>query len=178
MALNRSLKLAIATGSIAVLAGCGAMDAEDTGDSPVASATQTSAAAETTGYQNDASRNVQVLMQADALKQPAQSVIHFEFDQAIVPRESLNALRAHAEYMQKKELREVRLAGHADERGTREYNMALGEARAKAVRDFLVAYGVNQDLLVTVSYGEEKPVVTGSGEQSWAQNRRVEVLYR
>jgi peptidoglycan-associated lipoprotein len=71
----------------------------------------------------------------------------------------------------------VRLEGHADERGSREYNMALGEKRANAVRDFLVTQGVNGSSLETVSFGEEQPAVVGSDDASWAQNRRVEVKY-
>ena len=69
----------------------------------------------------------------------------------------------------------VVLEGHADERGTREYNMALGERRAKAVQRYLVLQGVSPAQLELVSYGEERPVATGNDEQSWAQNRRVEL---
>jgi peptidoglycan-associated lipoprotein len=71
----------------------------------------------------------------------------------------------------------VRLEGHADERGSREYNMALGEKRAKAVRDFLALQGVNAASLEAVSYGEERPVATGHEETAFSQNRRVEVKY-
>ena len=69
----------------------------------------------------------------------------------------------------------VVLEGHADERGTREYNMALGERRAKAVQRYLVLQGVSPAQLELVSYGEERPVAMGSSEESWAQNRRVEL---
>ena len=69
----------------------------------------------------------------------------------------------------------VRLEGHTDERGTREYNMALGERRANAVRDFMVANGIAGSRIETVSYGEERPVAYGSGESNWSQNRRVEL---
>jgi peptidoglycan-associated lipoprotein len=71
----------------------------------------------------------------------------------------------------------VRLEGHADERGSREYNMALGEKRANAVRDFLVTQGVNGSSLEVISFGEEQPAVAGSDDASWAQNRRVELKY-
>ena len=67
----------------------------------------------------------------------------------------------------------VKIEGHADERGTTEYNLALGGRRANAVKDALVAIGVNQDQLETVSYGEERPAMQGSNEEAWAQNRRA-----
>ena len=69
----------------------------------------------------------------------------------------------------------MRLEGHTDERGTREYNMALGERRANAVRDYMVANGIASYRIESVSYGEERPVAYGSGESNWAQNRRVEL---
>jgi len=71
---------------------------------------------------------------------------------------------------------QLRLEGHADERGTREFNLALGEQRAQTVRDLIMLQGVSGNQLDIVSYGEEKPSVAGSGEQSWQQNRRVELV--
>ena len=86
----------------------------------------------------------------------------------------MRALDVHAKDLKGNGARVV-LEGHADERGTREYNMALGERRAQAVQRYLVLQGVSQGQLELVSYGEERPSVTGSDEQSWAQNRRVEL---
>jgi peptidoglycan-associated lipoprotein len=74
--------------------------------------------------------------------------------------------------------RRIRLEGHTDERGSREYNIGLGERRALSVRRYLLLQGVSSDQLTTVSYGEERPAVLGSNEQAWAQNRRVELVYR
>ena len=102
------------------------------------------------------------------------TVFYFEFDRAVLMPEARAALTAHAERI-KAESRSIRLEGHADERGTREYNMALGERRANAVRDFLVLQGVSSSAIETVSYGEEYPAVVGSYESAWAQNRRVEL---
>jgi peptidoglycan-associated lipoprotein len=90
--------------------------------------------------------------------------------------ESRATLLAHAEKL-KGSSAAVRLEGHADERGSREYNMALGEKRAKAVKEFLTLQGVKAASLETVSYGEERPVATGHEETSYSQNRRVEVKY-
>src|SRR5690606_26275542 len=104
------------------------------------------------------------------------NVVYFEFDKYDLTAESRAVLLAHADKLKGASVA-VRLEGHADERGSREYNMALGEKRANAVRDFLVTQGVSGASLETVSFGEEQPAATGSDEASWAQNRRVEVKY-
>ncbi|MDX4007538.1 OmpA family protein [Pseudomonas aeruginosa] len=88
--------------------------------------------------------------------------------------EAMRALDVHAKDLKGSGQRVV-LEGHTDERGTREYNMALGERRAKAVQRYLVLQGVSPAQLELVSYGKERPVATGHDEQSWAQNRRVEL---
>ncbi len=107
---------------------------------------------------------------------PIASVVYFEFDKYDLTPESRAVLLAHAEKLKGASM-SVRLEGHADETGSREYNMALGEKRANAVRDFLVLQGVKAASLESVSYGEERPVATGHEESSWSQNRRVEVKY-
>ena len=104
------------------------------------------------------------------------NVVYFDFDQYTLTAESRALLLAHADKLKGASVA-VRLEGHADERGSREYNMALGEKRANAVRDFFVTQGVNGSSLEVVSFGEEQPVATGSDEASYAQNRRVEVKY-
>ncbi len=102
------------------------------------------------------------------------SVFYFEFDSAILTSEARSALLLHAQDL-KSSGESVRLEGHADERGSREYNMALGERRANAVRDFLVLQGVGRSQLETISYGEERPAEMGSSEYAWSKNRRVEL---
>jgi peptidoglycan-associated lipoprotein len=102
---------------------------------------------------------------------------YFGYDDANLQDDALNALKAHALYLGKNNGARVQVNGHADERGTREYNMALAERRAKAVAAFLTGNGASASQLEVVSYGEEKPAVTGEGEESWAKNRRVELEY-
>lgn len=109
-------------------------------------------------------------------EQTLSNVVYFDFDQYALTAESRAVLLAHADKLKGASVA-VRLEGHADERGSREYNMALGEKRANAVRDFLVTQGVSGSSLEVISFGEEQPVATGSDEASWAQNRRVEVKY-
>lgn len=104
----------------------------------------------------------------------AMVTFYFEYDSSDLKPEAMRALDVHAKDLKANGSRVV-LEGHTDERGTREYNMALGERRAKAVQNYLVLQGVSPAQLELVSYGEERPVATGSGEQSWSQNRRVEL---
>lgn len=103
----------------------------------------------------------------------AGNVFYFEFDSYVLTESTRAALLAHADYL-KAAPRSIRLEGHADERGSREYNLALGEKRAAAVKDFLATQGVSSAVEV-VSFGEEQPAETGHAEASWSKNRRVEL---
>jgi peptidoglycan-associated lipoprotein len=104
-------------------------------------------------------------------------VIYFDFDRADIRADSQSVLAAHAQYLAKNPSQKVRLEGHADERGSREYNIGLGERRGQAVRRAILLQGVAEGQLSTVSYGEERPAVAGSDEQAYALNRRVEIVY-
>lgn len=104
-------------------------------------------------------------------------VLFFEYDSFEVKQEYREVLRAHAAYLTAHPNIVVTLEGHADERGSREYNLALGEKRALEVRRQAVLLGANATQLRTFSYGEEKPLVDGQDEASYAQNRRVEIVY-
>jgi peptidoglycan-associated lipoprotein len=104
-------------------------------------------------------------------------IIYFDFDRADIRADSQSVVAAHARYLASNPTQKVRLEGHADERGSREYNIGLGERRGQAVRRALLLQGVSEVQLSTVSYGEERPAVAGSDEQAYAQNRRVEIIY-
>lgn len=120
-------------------------------------------------------------IEADPLDDPssdlAERVVYFEFDRSDIPSEHLNTLDAHARYLVENPGVKIRLEGHADERGSREYNIGLGDRRAQAVRRILLFQGVANDQVETVSYGEERPAVEGHNEQAYAKNRRVEIVY-
>ena len=107
----------------------------------------------------------------------AKRAVYFNYDSSDISSEDLQTLQAHAQFLMANAASKVALTGHTDERGTREYNMALGERRAKAVESFLITSGVNPNQLEAVSYGKEMPVNTGSGEAAWKENRRVEINY-
>ncbi len=102
------------------------------------------------------------------------NVFYFEYDSSTLTLAAIDTVNAHIAALQGTGSN-IRLEGHTDERGTREYNMALGERRANSVRDYMVANGIATHRIETVSYGEERPVAYGSGESNWIQNRRVEL---
>lgn len=108
----------------------------------------------------------------------AKRVIYFGYDESAVDGEYRSVVAAHAEYLAGNPEAHVVLQGHADERGSREYNIGLGERRAEAVRRLLLFQGAADDQIRTVSYGEERPAVNGHDEPAWAQNRRVEIIYQ
>ena len=104
-------------------------------------------------------------------------VIYFDFDKSEVKSEYRSIVAAHAAYISSNRSARVTLEGHADERGTREYNLGLGERRGNAISGLLSAAGAMGGQLNTVSYGEERPVCRVSDENCWWQNRRVEIVY-
>ena len=104
-------------------------------------------------------------------------VIYFDFDKSTVRPEFRGIVAAHAAYLAAHSSARVTLEGHADERGTREYNLGLGERRGNAVSGLMSAQGGRGNQLTTVSYGEERPVCRVSDEDCWARNRRVEIVY-
>ena len=104
-------------------------------------------------------------------------VIYFPLDSVQVSNEDREVISAHARLLSSNPDVTVVLEGHADERGTREYNLALGERRAKAVQQLLVLQGVAPDQVQVISFGEERPVALGHDEEAWHLNRRVEILY-
>jgi peptidoglycan-associated lipoprotein len=99
--------------------------------------------------------------------------IYFDTDMFNIDAEDQAALRQQATYLQQYPNVRATVEGHCDERGTREYNLALGERRANAAKNYLVSLGVPADRITTVSYGKERPVAIGSNEQAWARNRRA-----
>ena len=102
--------------------------------------------------------------------------VYFNFDSADLSEESRSTLTKNADYLSKQSGVKARIEGNCDERGSDDYNMALGERRAKAAKDYLVNLGIASDRLSTISYGEEKPADPGHDEEAWAKNRRAEFV--
>ena len=103
---------------------------------------------------------------------------YFEFDRAVVGPDDLASLEMHATVLRNNRARSVVIEGHCDERGTREYNLALGERRSDAIRSYLTSAGVSPRQIETVSYGEERPEDPGHMDAAWARNRRAVMIYR
>lgn len=106
-----------------------------------------------------------------------QRVVYFDFDQEALRPEFQAQMACHAKYLRDRPSARITLEGHADERGSRDYNLGLGERRGNAVSSALQANGGSGTQLTTVSYGEERPQCTDTTEDCWAQNRRVEIVY-
>jgi peptidoglycan-associated lipoprotein len=104
-------------------------------------------------------------------------VIYFDFDSSEIRGDYTSVIAAHAKYLASNASIRVRIEGNTDERGSREYNIGLGERRAQAVRRALLLQGVAESQITTVSYGEERPAITGHSEEAWAKNRRAEIVY-
>lgn len=107
----------------------------------------------------------------------ATRLVYFDFDSSEIKGQGTDVVAAHAKYLASHGSARVRLEGHTDERGSREYNIGLGERRAQAVRRALLLQGASEGQISTVSYGEERPAVPGHDEAAWAKNRRVEIMY-
>jgi len=107
----------------------------------------------------------------------AKRTVYFDFDSSEIKGEGTDIVAAHAKYLAANPATRVRLEGHTDERGSREYNIGLGERRAQSVRRALLLQGAVDAQISTVSYGEERPAVPGHDEAAWAKNRRVEIVY-
>ncbi|WP_260483302.1 peptidoglycan-associated lipoprotein Pal [Sphingomicrobium flavum] len=111
--------------------------------------------------------------QADLIANAGSDTVYFSTDEHLLDEPAKATLAAQAQWMMANPTVRASIEGHADERGTREYNLALGERRANAARDYLVSQGVPATRLTTLSWGKERPVAVGSSEQAWAQNRRA-----
>ena len=164
-------------GLIAVLAGCsskgtttdGGAAVEDRGIGAEGGA-MTSGAAGATGFSSEALN--------DPNSPLSRRVIYFEFDSAEIAMADQDTLAAHAAFLAANPGQRITLEGHTDERGSREYNIALGDRRALSVQRVMELNGVGTGQVTVVSYGEEKPAADGHSEAAWRLNRRVEIMYQ
>ena len=145
-------------------------------EAPPAAQTGTTSS-NTSGLDTSAVSSDETAIQGPSGELLSQRIVFFDFDRADIRADSQAIVTAHAGFLAKNPTVKVRLEGHADERGSREYNIGLGERRAQAMRRALLLQGVAEAQLNTVSYGEERPASAGSDEQAYAQNRRVEIVY-
>ncbi len=156
----------LALGLMTLLAACGSNQTQDT-DFDEAPPADTSDTVATGIDESDTASTSDVV-------EPLETVFYFDLDESTLTSATRAALDAQAAALRNSS-GSIRLEGHADERGSREYNLALGERRAKAVADYLAIQGVSRSRIEVISYGEERPVSLRSDEAAWAQNRRVEL---
>jgi peptidoglycan-associated lipoprotein len=149
---------------LTALAGCETTKPASEPEKPVADATPRAQDLAPQGNRRDA-----VLWNADG---GAGDRVFFAYDSSLLSSDAMRTLQVQASWLKQHPGASLTIEGHSDERGTREYNLALGDRRASAVRDYLVAQGVAAEHLRTLSYGKERPQVAGHDEASWAQNRR------
>lgn len=181
MQLNKLLKSLLIALPVVALSACSSSD----------SATDSTAGQETTNKGSQEQTDTAVVSPIDAEAQMTEEeiraqaeqelrkvqTVYFAFDNSTISSEYQDMLAAHAAFLSKSSNVKVTVEGHADERGTPEYNIALGERRASAVAKYLQALGVSSDQISIVSYGEEKPLVLGQSAEDYAKNRRAVLVY-
>jgi peptidoglycan-associated lipoprotein len=166
--MNKTATL-LATAALIGLAGCTKKPPKQLPPAPSQEVTTTTTTTPTT---ND-NGGVMPGSRADFLAQSGSDTVHFATDSSDVDSEGQSTLAKQAAWLAKYPNVRVTIEGHCDERGTREYNLALGDRRANSAKNILVNAGVNAARISVISYGKERPVATGSDEDSWAQNRRA-----
>jgi peptidoglycan-associated lipoprotein len=156
-----------------VLAGCGS---KDTVPDPEPTDTVSGDASDAGDYGDDDLTSGE-LVPYEPTTDEMGNVVYFEYDSSELRPEDTDIVASHARQLSMNSSLSVRLEGHADERGSREYNIGLGERRAQTVRRLLLIQGASASQVLTVSFGEERPAAEGSNEAAYAQNRRVEITY-
>ena len=163
--MNKTAML-LATAALIGLAGCAKKPPKQLPPAPPSETTTTTPPVAENNGPTPGSR-------ADFVAQAGSDTVHFATDSSDIDAEATSILTKQAAWLAKFPNVRVTIEGHCDERGTREYNLALGDRRANSAKNFLVNAGVNAARISVISYGKERPVATGSDEESWAQNRRA-----
>ena len=156
--MNKSLNIALASTVLIIFSACSSLQVTEESVS------------------NQAVAGVTISSKSMATKAVlANAVVYFEYDKFTLTTKSIQALKGVVDLMSNNPKIILSLEGHADERGTREYNLALGQRRSEAVANYLIANGVKRSQLSAKSYGEERPLSLGSNDSAWSKNRRVEI---
>lgn len=167
--MKRFVSIAVLVSSLTLLAACPSKPPEKPAPAPETTAS--------TGIDNSGATTEDTDAAGPSGELLSKRIVYFDFDKSDIRADSQSVVAAHSAYLSKNPSQKIRLEGHADERGSREYNIGLGERRAQAVRRAMMLQGVAEQQLTTVSYGEERPAVAGNDEQAYALNRRVEIVY-
>jgi peptidoglycan-associated lipoprotein len=169
-------------GATVLLAGCGSsvkLDDVPIEDKVGTTVSQQGADGANSAVGNGGVASVDIGKSGQSASIPAGSrIVYFDYDSSVIKPEFQSVIESHARYIRADKNRKVAIEGHTDERGGREYNLALGQKRAEAVRNALGLLGVGDGQVEAVSFGKEKPAVQGSNEDAMAKNRRAEISYR
>ncbi len=178
--MERRMRLAFLVGLVLLVTACAAPPPKEEDAGAAADAAAAAAAAEA-GADQTQGADLGTGFQGHPLDDPAsplsKRVFYFELDSSELSAEDREIISAHAHYLAAHPEMSVVIEGHADERGSREYNMALGERRALTVRQLILVQGVGQQQIQYISFGEERPVALGHDDSAWSLNRRAELLY-
>ncbi|AZZ97757.1 peptidoglycan-associated lipoprotein Pal [Pseudoalteromonas sp. R3] len=177
MQLNKTLKALLVALPVMTLAACSSSSGTDAG-----AGSETNAATANNSSNVDVNTATRQKTAEELLKEKYEAlrqeqIVYFDFDKSTVRSEFVELLQAHADFLVKNPSVKVLIEGHADERGTPEYNIALGESRGKAVAKYLQSLGVSDSQMSVVSYGEEKPMDKARTEEAFAKNRRAVLVY-
>jgi peptidoglycan-associated lipoprotein len=172
---------ALALGVAAVLAGCSSTPLNDASTVPVENRTGSAVApggGTSSGTAQSRVTPVDIAKTDNVALGNMPRIVYFDFDSFVVKDEFRSTVEQNAKVLAANRTRKVSIEGHTDERGGREYNLALGQRRAEAVAKSLELLGATNNQVEAVSFGKERPAVTGSDESAWAKNRRAELVYR
>lgn len=177
MQLNKLLKSLLVAVPVMTLAACSSSSNLDEGQANETNQaeTQVTDTVEVETVERVETAEEKLRKKFEQLRQ--QQVIHFDFDRATIQSKYAELLQAHAQFLIQNPSVKVLIEGHADERGTPEYNIALGESRGQSVEKYLLSLGVSANQMSVVSYGEEKPMIKARNEEAFAQNRRAVLVY-
>ncbi|HET7364281.1 MAG TPA: peptidoglycan-associated lipoprotein Pal [Burkholderiales bacterium] len=168
------MKTTLAVLAVGILAGCATQSSEESSPAPAPSPGSMSTSSSARGAPGTgvaASRSAGVSM-------PQARSVYYEYDQSTIRADGTKVVDANAQYLREHPDLKIKVEGNADERGSREYNLALGQRRADAVQKRMTILGIPSDRIESVSYGKEKPKATGHDETSWSENRRSDIVYR
>lgn len=163
--------------ALALVGGCATQAKNETSEAASPQSSTASPSSSPSTSRGAPSRGVRRTITRDAAGKPNERSVYYELDKDSLSAEDRKLIEAHAQYLREHPDMKIRVEGNADERGSKEYNLALGQRRAEKVTRLMGLLGVKDQRTEAVSYGEEKPKAAGHDERSWSENRRSDILY-
>jgi peptidoglycan-associated lipoprotein len=179
MSMKTTLVASLTSLALALMAGCASQSTQESAPAPAPAPGVSSASATPQATPAAAApRGTSTGFTARTASMPQARSIYYEYDKSEIKPDGVKTIDAHAQYLRAHPDMKVKVEGNADERGSAEYNLALGQRRADAVMQRMTILGVPSDRIETVSFGKEKPKASGHDEESWSENRRSDIVYR